>query len=83
LQFDILLNFKNYLNFFRFLASDGRVIVFGGIYNDVPALPQLAILDTSKTPYGWSTPAVENPIGSFSEHTAIMINNYMIFAFGK
>ncbi|CAG8727987.1 369_t:CDS:2 [Funneliformis caledonium] len=64
-------------------TSDGRVILYGGISNSVPALPQLATLDTSKTPYEWSTPAEENNIGSFSEHTAIMVNNYMIFAFGK
>jgi hypothetical protein len=56
--------------------------LFGGILNNVPALPQLAVLDTSKTPYTWSTPIEENPIGAFSEHTAVMANNYMIFAFG-
>jgi len=66
-----------------FLASDGRVIVFGGMTFSTLALPELAILDTSKIPYEWSTPIVENPIGSFSDHTAVMINNYMIFAFGK
>jgi hypothetical protein len=43
----------------------------------------MSILDTSKTPYEWSTPIVENPIGSFSDHTAAMFKNYMIFAFGK
>ncbi|GES98896.1 hypothetical protein GLOIN_2v1527487 [Rhizophagus clarus] len=64
-------------------TSDGRVIVFGGILNNVPALPQLAVLDTSKTPYTWSAPAEENPIGAFSDHAAVMANNYMIFAFGK
>ncbi|CAI2172313.1 12574_t:CDS:2 [Funneliformis geosporum] len=62
-------------------TSDGRVILYGGISNSIPALPQLATLDTSKTPYEWSTPTEENQIGSFSEHTAIMVNNYMIFAF--
>src|SRR2546430_1963216 len=62
-----------------FLASDGRVIVFGGISNGLPALPHMPILDTSKTPYEWSTPTVENPIGSFSSHTAVMAKNYMIF----
>ena len=49
----------------------------------MPALPHLAILDTSKTPYMWSTPNVENPIGSLNEHTSIMVKNYMITAFGN
>ena len=66
-----------------FLASDGRIIVYGGVLNTVPALPQLAVLDTSKIPYEWSAPVEENPIGSFSDHTAVMAKNYMIFAFGK
>ncbi|CAG8723267.1 uncharacterized protein OCT59_028711 [Rhizophagus irregularis] len=64
-------------------TSDGRVILFGGIINNVPALPQLAVLDTSKAPYQWVTLTEEDPIGAFSEHTAVMANNYMIFAFGK
>ncbi|RIA78695.1 hypothetical protein C1645_214939 [Glomus cerebriforme] len=64
-------------------TSDGRVIVYGGVLNTVPALPQLAVLDTSIIPYTWSAPTEVNPIGSFSDHTAVMANNYMIFAFGK
>ena len=75
-------------NFFLLLASDGRVIVYGGlsISKEIPvpsALPQLAVLDTSKTPYTWSTPVEENSGGALSEHSAVMINNYMILAFGK
>jgi hypothetical protein len=67
-----------------FTASDGRVILFGGVSKDsVPALPHLAVLDTSKTPYEWSTPIVENPIGAFSGHTTVMVKNYMISAFGN
>ncbi|GES94849.1 hypothetical protein GLOIN_2v1773280 [Rhizophagus clarus] len=65
-------------------TSDGRIIVFGGISNSLPASPQLSILDTSKTPYEWSTPTVESPFGpfTFSKHTAVMVENYMIIAFG-
>ncbi|GET55457.1 hypothetical protein GLOIN_2v1878683 [Rhizophagus irregularis DAOM 181602=DAOM 197198] len=33
------------------LNTDGRVIVFGGVSNLLPASSQLSILDTSKTPY--------------------------------
>ncbi|CAB4410711.1 unnamed protein product [Rhizophagus irregularis] len=64
--------------------SDGRIIVFGGISNSLPASPQLSILDTSKTPYEWSTPTVENPFGpfTFSGHIAVMVKDYMIIAFG-
>jgi hypothetical protein len=66
-----------------FIASDGRVIVFGGVSKQsVPALPHLSVLDTSKIPYEWSTPTVENPIGAFSGHTSVMVKNYMISAFG-
>jgi hypothetical protein len=44
----------------------------------------LSVLDTSKTPYEWSTPTVENPIGlTLSGHTSIMVKNFMISAFGK
>ncbi|CAB4390775.1 unnamed protein product [Rhizophagus irregularis] len=62
-------------------TSDGRIIVFGGISNSLPASPQLSILDTSKTPYEWSTPMIENPF-TLSDHAAVMVNNYMIVAFG-
>ncbi|GBC13979.2 hypothetical protein GLOIN_2v1778802 [Rhizophagus irregularis DAOM 181602=DAOM 197198] len=65
-------------------TSDGRVIVFGGVSKQsTPALPHLSILNISKTPYEWLTPIVENPIGAFSGHTSVMVNNYMISAFGK
>ncbi|CAB4443891.1 unnamed protein product [Rhizophagus irregularis] len=40
------------------LNTDGRVIVFGGVSNLLPASPDLSVLDTSKTPYEWSTPTV-------------------------
>ncbi|CAB4410712.1 unnamed protein product [Rhizophagus irregularis] len=67
------------------LTTDGRVIVFGGVSNLLPASPDLSILDTSKTPYEWSTPVVENPIESLvlGEHTSIIVKNFMISAFGK
>jgi hypothetical protein len=44
----------------------------------------LSVLDTSKTPYEWSTPIVENPIGLIlSGHTSTIVKNFMITAFGK
>jgi hypothetical protein len=58
--------------------------VFGGVSKQsTPALPHLSILNISKTPFEWLTPIVENPIGAFSGHTSVMVNNYMISAFGK
>ncbi|CAG8795312.1 15029_t:CDS:2, partial [Gigaspora margarita] len=62
------------------MSSDKRIIVYGGINKDKlrPALPYLAVLDTSKIPYVWSTPTVENSIGSITEHSSIIIQNYMI-----
>ncbi|RGB30887.1 hypothetical protein C1646_764741 [Rhizophagus diaphanus] len=67
------------------LTTDGRVIVFGGVSNLLPASPDLSILDTSKSPYEWSTPVVEN-LTEFlvlGEHTSIIVKNFMISAFGK
>ncbi|CAG8662047.1 3761_t:CDS:2 [Gigaspora margarita] len=48
-----------------------------------PALPYLVVLDVSKMPYEWLTPTEENSIGSLSEHSSIMVKNYMITSFGK
>ncbi|CAG8494376.1 1426_t:CDS:2 [Dentiscutata erythropus] len=71
-------------------SSDGRVIVYGGESNygeesnlSTSAIPYLAVLDTSKTPFEWSTPIEENSIGCLSGHTSVMVKNYMITAFGK
>ncbi|RIB21074.1 hypothetical protein C2G38_1135595 [Gigaspora rosea] len=65
------------------LTSDGRVIVYGGENNlSKSAIPYLTILDTSKTPFMWSTPIEENSIGSLNSHTSVMVKNYMITAFG-
>ncbi|CAG8670647.1 10993_t:CDS:2, partial [Cetraspora pellucida] len=64
------------------LTSDGQVIVYGGESNlSIPAIPYLAVLNTSKTPYMWLTPIEENSIGSLAGHTSVMFKNYMITAF--
>ncbi|CAB4443883.1 unnamed protein product [Rhizophagus irregularis] len=66
------------------LTTDGRIIVFGGVSNLLPASPDLSVLDISKLPYEWSTPTVENPFGSLilGGHTSIMVKNFMVSAFG-
>ncbi|KAF0547897.1 galactose oxidase [Gigaspora margarita] len=61
-------------------TSDGRVIIYGGTSNKLPATPSIVVLNTSN--YVWSTPSEINPIGPLTKHTSIMINNYMIAAFG-
>ncbi|CAG8832333.1 30622_t:CDS:2, partial [Gigaspora margarita] len=64
-------------------TSDGRIIVYGGQNNlSMPATPSLTVLDTSKTPFEWSTPTEENSIGRLIHHTSVMVKNYMITAFG-
>ncbi|CAG8540193.1 3984_t:CDS:2 [Dentiscutata erythropus] len=65
------------------MTSDKRIIVYGGMNILRSAFPYLAVLDTSKIPYEWSTPTEENPIGPITEHSSIIIKNYMITAFGR
>ncbi|CAG8759197.1 22572_t:CDS:2, partial [Dentiscutata erythropus] len=65
------------------LTKDGRVIIYGGTSNkipDYPAYPYLAILNTSN--YEWTAPKAINSIGPVAYHTSIIIENYMIVAFG-
>ncbi|CAG8699452.1 2030_t:CDS:2, partial [Gigaspora rosea] len=61
------------------LTSDGRIIIYGGTSDKLPAIPSIVVLNTSN--YVWSTPSEINPIGPLTQHTSIMVNNYMIAAF--
>ncbi|RIB07292.1 hypothetical protein C2G38_2046112 [Gigaspora rosea] len=63
------------------LTSDGRIIIYGGTSNKLPATPSIVVLNASN--YVWSTPLEINAVGPLTEHTSIMVNNYMIAAFGK
>ncbi|CAG8701018.1 3953_t:CDS:2 [Gigaspora rosea] len=65
------------------MTTDKRIIVYGGLNILRPAFPYLAVLDTSKIPYEWSAPTEENSIGPITEHSSIIIKNYMITAFGR
>ncbi|CAG8533483.1 2588_t:CDS:2, partial [Acaulospora colombiana] len=68
------------------LASDGHIIVYGGIGDDLltPASPDLAILDTSTSSFQWSTPKVSGaPPPVLSYHSATLIKNLMIVAFAS
>ncbi|CAG8454604.1 5926_t:CDS:2 [Diversispora eburnea] len=75
------------------LTSDGKILVFGGakkprnnkIY-DIPFSSMLAILDTTKNPYEWSIPKVRNSEPSLPPliyHSAILVKNIMVIAFGN
>ncbi|CAG8617987.1 1382_t:CDS:2, partial [Dentiscutata heterogama] len=48
--------------------------------SNYPAYPYLAILNTSN--YEWTAPKAINSIGPVAKHTSIIIENYMILAFG-
>ncbi|CAB4426728.1 unnamed protein product [Rhizophagus irregularis] len=70
------------------LTPDERIIIFGGhkVPNDVPALYQLAVLDTKTTPYEWSIPqvsAIGNMPLTISAHSATLVDNYMFINFGQ
>ncbi|CAG8564038.1 6213_t:CDS:2 [Acaulospora morrowiae] len=68
------------------LAPNGRVIVYGGVSDDLltPASPDLAVLDTSTSPFQWSTPnASGTPPPVLAYHSTTLIENFMIVAFGN
>ena len=53
----------------------------------VKVQPDVAILNTQVNPFEWTVPKISSNIGdvvpSLSGHTANLINNDMIVAFGK
>ncbi|CAG8811783.1 6301_t:CDS:2, partial [Gigaspora margarita] len=67
-------------DFSAVLTSDKRIIIFGG-YGDTSSLGDLWILDI--TTYQWSAGTILNPNGLIlNGHTANLVDNYMIVAFG-
>ncbi|CAG8544967.1 2770_t:CDS:2, partial [Funneliformis caledonium] len=65
------------------LTSDGRIIVYGGKLEFQQVEPDLAVLDTSVTPYKWTIPQIINPIGQIIQHTTVMVNDtFMVLYFG-
>ena len=75
------------LIYYNVLASDGRIIVFGGTkyLTKFAAKPSLMVLDTNTLPYKWTVPQVFNinNMPTLAAHTANIIDKYMIVAFGK
>ena len=72
-------------------ASDGKIIVYGGgklfgKLKNVKVTPDLAVLNLQKTPFEWTAPKVSSNLGEIPllvTHTANLVGNYMIVAFGK
>ncbi|RHZ53216.1 hypothetical protein Glove_444g20 [Diversispora epigaea] len=67
------------------LTSNGHIIIFGGIKRDYTSVsPNLAILDTNKSPYHWSIPNISkfNSPPSIYGHSANLYFDYMIITFG-
>ncbi|KAF0536685.1 galactose oxidase [Gigaspora margarita] len=62
------------------LTSDGRIIIYGGMSNNLAATPSIVVLNTST--YEWSTPTEANPIGPLASHTSTIVDNYMVTSFG-
>ncbi|CAB5389206.1 unnamed protein product [Rhizophagus irregularis] len=66
------------------LTQDGLIIIYGGVNNIGPVPDQISVLDTKVDPFTWSIPNIDYAPSSapFSGHTATLVGNYMIIAFG-
>ncbi|RGB36395.1 hypothetical protein C1646_666975 [Rhizophagus diaphanus] len=71
------------------LDPDENIIVYGGRKSKVgfgKVEPALIVLNTRKTPFEWTVPIVSTNVGHIlatSGHTANLVGNYMIVAFGN
>ena len=66
-------------------APDGKIIIYGGTYSGVMAAPAMVLLDTNVSPYSWTVPnnLSANSPPPLLAHTANIVENYMIIAFGN
>ncbi|RHZ54932.1 hypothetical protein Glove_421g66 [Diversispora epigaea] len=67
------------------LTPDGYIIIFGGCTVNLTSVsPNLAMLDTNKSPYEWSIPSSSkvNSLPSIYGHAANLYYNYAIITFG-
>ncbi|RHZ88232.1 hypothetical protein Glove_25g16 [Diversispora epigaea] len=65
------------------LTNDGRIIVYGGIKKN-SFDPNLVVLDTNFQPFKWLTPEANHPpLYGLYGHSANIVGDYMILAFGK
>ncbi|CAG8534884.1 uncharacterized protein OCT59_001639 [Rhizophagus irregularis] len=71
------------------LDPDENIIVYGGRKSKVgfaKVEPPVIVLNTRKTPFEWTAPLISSNVDSVistSGHTANLIGNYMIVAFGN
>ncbi|CAB4383714.1 unnamed protein product [Rhizophagus irregularis] len=67
------------------LTQDGLIIIYGGIREMRPVPDQILVLDTKVNPFTWSIPNIDPAPSSAptSGHTATLVGNYMIVAFGN
>ncbi|RHZ48451.1 hypothetical protein Glove_551g15 [Diversispora epigaea] len=67
------------------LTPDGDIIIFGGCTQKFTSVsPNLAVLDTNKSPYKWtiSSNSDSNSLPSIYGHSANLYFNYIIITFG-
>ncbi len=66
-------------------APDGKIIIYGGTYSNVMAAPAMVLLDTNIRPYSWTIPNIPsaNSPPPLLAHTANLVENYMLIAFGN
>ncbi|CAI2166170.1 3826_t:CDS:2 [Funneliformis geosporum] len=72
------------------LVSDEKIIIYGGKKGEssksIKVIPDLVILNIQTTPFEWIIPQISTNIGkvpSLSSHSANLVENYMIIAFGQ
>ncbi|GBC02324.1 hypothetical protein RclHR1_04570011 [Rhizophagus clarus] len=71
------------------LAPDGKIIVYGGVKSidtRQQVAPDLAVLNTNIKPFEWTVPSVSSDVKqvpSLAYHTANLVGDYMIVAFGN
>ncbi|RIB28686.1 hypothetical protein C2G38_2157288 [Gigaspora rosea] len=67
------------------LTQDGLILIYGGLgRSSSQALPDMATLDVSVTPYVWKAIATNNaPPQPLVFHSATLYRIYIIFAFGR
>jgi len=70
----------------NYIAEDGRIIVYGGYGGYTgeldPVPDDLVVLDTTDN-FTWSNASHTNPPPSRFYHTATLVGDYMIVAFGR
>ena len=76
---------NNLIKWQKSKATNGMIIIYGGkSNNDFQVTPDLAVFNTET--FEWAVPSVSSNIGhipSLAAHSANLVGNYMIVAFGK